>query len=81
MAKPSKGRDCGSAVAGVQEWRVPGTPVARIGAANIVTGAHRYPSDIVRPGMLYGKVLRPDSFGVVLAEIDVGIERSGVPAW
>ena len=26
---------------------------------DVVTGAHQYPSDIRRPGMLYGKVLRP----------------------
>src|SRR5438034_459726 len=54
-----------------KEWRVLGTPVPRVGANEIVTGAHRYPSDIRRPGMLYGKVLRPASYGAQLEEIDL----------
>lgn len=35
-----------------------------------VTGQHRYTSDIQRPGMLYGKVLRPPVFGATLADLD-----------
>ncbi len=31
-----------------------------------------YPSDILRPGMLYGKVLRPPSYGAKLLEADLG---------
>ena len=48
-----------------------GTPVAPVGAKEIVTGAHQYPSDIQRPGMLYGKVMRPVSYGARLEEIDL----------
>ena len=54
-----------------KEWRILGTPVPRVGANQIVTGAHRYPSDIRRPGMFYGKVLRPSSYGAQLEEIDL----------
>ena len=61
----------GVSLAEAKEWRVLGTPVARVGADEIVTGAHRYPSDIRRPGMLYGKVLRPSSYGAQLEEIDL----------
>src|SRR5207247_2658514 len=50
-------------LAEAKEWRVLGTPVPRVVGGEIVTGAHRYPSDIRRPGMLYGKVLRPSSYG------------------
>ena len=32
----------------------------------IVTGQHRYTSDMKRPGMLYGKVLRPAGFDAAL---------------
>ena len=39
---------------------------------DIVTGAHHYPSDIVRPGMLHGKILRPPAFGATLVSIDLG---------
>jgi isoquinoline 1-oxidoreductase len=58
-------------LAEAKEWHVLGTPVQRVGASEIVTGAHRYPSDIRRPGMLYGKVLRPASYGAQLEEIDL----------
>jgi nicotinate dehydrogenase subunit B len=36
----------------------------------IVTGAHLYPFDVRRPGMLHGKVLRPESFGAQLISLD-----------
>lgn len=53
------------------EWHVLGRAAERVGGRAIVTGAHRYPSDIKRPGMLYGKVLRPPSYGAKLTRIDV----------
>ncbi len=34
-------------------------------------GEHRYTSDMKRPGMLHGKVLRPAAFGATLASVDV----------
>ena len=45
----------------VSEWKILGTSVPRPNLRDVVTGAHRFPSDIVRPNMLYGKVLRPPS--------------------
>lgn len=47
-------------------WRVLGTSFARVDAAAIVTGRHRYPSDVVLPGMLYGCLLRPPAYGLRL---------------
>ena len=61
----------GVGLAEAKEWQILGTPVPRVGANEIVTGTHRYPSDIRRPGMLYGKVLRPSSYGAQLEEIDL----------
>jgi isoquinoline 1-oxidoreductase len=55
----------------VGEWKVLGTSVQRPNRRDLVTGAHKYPSDITRPGMLYGKVLRPPSYGASLSEIDL----------
>ncbi len=55
----------------VKEWKVLGTSVPRPNARDLVTGGHRYPSDIARPGMLYGKVLRPPSYGAKLTRIDL----------
>lgn len=55
----------------VTEWKVLGTPLLRPNSRDIVTGAHKFPSDILRPGMLYGKVLRAPSIGAKLTSIDV----------
>ncbi len=54
------------------DWKVLGTPVKRPNRRDVVTGALQYPSDIIRPGMLYGKVLRPIAYGATLEDIDVG---------
>src|SRR4030042_1890722 len=59
------------AVTPVSQWEVIGTSVARPNVRDLVTGAHRHPSDIARPGMLYGKVLRPPSYGATLDSIDL----------
>ena len=61
----------GVTVTEVKDWRILGTPVPRVAARDVVTGAHRYPSDIRRPGMLYGRVLRPESYGAKLEGIDL----------
>jgi isoquinoline 1-oxidoreductase len=55
----------------VKEWKVLGTAAPRPNARDIVTGAHQFPSDIKRPGMLYGKVLRAPAYGAKLTEIDL----------
>jgi isoquinoline 1-oxidoreductase beta subunit len=55
----------------VEQWETIGTSVPRPNSRDIVTGAHRYPSDIVRPNMLYGKILRPPSYGATLESIDL----------
>jgi len=59
------------AVTPVQEWKVLGTSVPRPNRRDLVTGAHKFPSDMALPGMLHGKVLRPPSYGAKLASIDV----------
>ncbi len=55
----------------VNQWEVLGKSVPRPNSRDIVTGAHHYPSDIVRPNMLYGKILRPPSYGATLTSIDI----------
>lgn len=59
-----------AAVTPATEWKVAGTSVPKVNAREIVTGAHRYTFDMKRPGMLYGKVLRPPSFGAALVSLD-----------
>ena len=60
------------ALTSVKEWKVLGNPASRPNGRDIVTGAHKYPSDIIRPGMFYGKVLRAPSFGAKLTSVDLG---------
>ena len=48
-----------------------GVSVPRPNARDIVTGAHKYPSDITLPGMFHGKVLRAPSYGAKLVSIDL----------
>ncbi|HLI64369.1 MAG TPA: molybdopterin cofactor-binding domain-containing protein [Terriglobales bacterium] len=52
------------------QWKVAGQPVPKVDGLKFVTGKHRYPSDIVQPGMLYGKVLRPSGFRASLVSLD-----------
>jgi isoquinoline 1-oxidoreductase len=54
----------------VDNWRVLGGSAHRFDGREIVTGTHQYPSDIRRPGMLYGAVLRPPSYGATLEGVD-----------
>jgi len=49
------------------EWTVAGKPIPKVDGRSFVTGHHQYTTDISLPGMLYGKVLRPPSFGATLA--------------
>jgi len=56
----------------VGEWRVMGNSIPRPNRKEIVTGSHKFPSDYTRPGMLYGKVLRPPSYGAKLVSVDLG---------
>jgi isoquinoline 1-oxidoreductase len=76
----------GAAVTPPAEWTLEGTSAAKVSARDMVTGAHRFPSDVVRPDMVHGRVLRPPSFNAKLASFDakqaaeiqdVGIVRDG----
>jgi isoquinoline 1-oxidoreductase len=55
----------------VPEWRILGKSQQRPGGEAIVRGAHEYPSDVRRPGMLYGAVLRPPANGARLESVDL----------
>src|ERR1035437_4303846 len=55
----------------VKEWKVLGVPALRPNARDIATGAHKFPSDIARPGMIYAKILRAPAFGAKLVSIDL----------
>jgi isoquinoline 1-oxidoreductase len=52
------------------EWSVAGKAAFRLGGRDLVTGRHRYTSDLSVPGMLYGAVLRPPSNKAALVSLD-----------
>jgi isoquinoline 1-oxidoreductase len=52
------------------EWTVAGRQATKIDNEEIVTGRQKYVSDLSRPGMLYGKVVRPAAMGATLASVD-----------
>jgi nicotinate dehydrogenase subunit B len=51
-------------------WQVAGTSLPKVNAREMVSGQHKYASDHKLPGMLYGRVLRPPSFGAKLVSAD-----------
>lgn len=68
------------------QWTVAGKPIPKVDAREFVTGKHQYTTDLRPDKMLYGKILRPPSFGAVLvsyddstakAQADVRIVRDG----
>ena len=57
-------------------WRHRGRAIARVTAASLVTGAHRFPSDLERPGMLHGRVLRAPAYDARLSSVELDRERA-----
>jgi isoquinoline 1-oxidoreductase len=55
----------------VSGWKAMGQPAPRPNARDLVTGAHRFPSDVVLPGMLYARILRPPAYGATLESVDL----------
>ena len=58
-------------VIAAKDWKVAGTSVPKVNERNFISGKHAYVSDMKMPGMLYGKVLRPPSYGAKLVEADL----------
>lgn len=60
------------------EWKVAGTSAPKVLGRDFVTGRHGFASDLRRPGMLHGKVLRPPAFKAKLSSLDTK-EAEAVP--
>jgi isoquinoline 1-oxidoreductase len=52
------------------DWKVAGTSAPKADGRDFVTGSHQYASDVRRPGMVFGKILRPPAFGAKLKDAD-----------
>lgn len=55
----------------VSDWKVMGTSTAKVGAYEMVTGLHKFASDMKAEGMLWAKVLRAPSIGAKLGPVDL----------
>jgi isoquinoline 1-oxidoreductase len=51
-------------------WTVAGRSQTKVDARDVVTGARRFTSDLKRPNLLIGQVLRPPRFGAELEALD-----------
>jgi isoquinoline 1-oxidoreductase len=58
------------------DWHIAGQSALKVDGTDFVTGKHKYSTDLTRPGMLYGKVLRPTAFRATLASFDAGNANS-----
>ncbi len=61
----------GASLTPVESWTVLGKPRPHLKSPELATGAHRFPSDTQRPGMLYGCVLRPPAYNAALESVDL----------
>jgi CO/xanthine dehydrogenase Mo-binding subunit len=52
------------------QWKIAGTPVPKVNGREIVTGRHRYTTDLHPTGLVYGKVVRPAAYGATLRAVD-----------
>ena len=53
------------------EWKIAGTPIPKANGRDFVTGKHQFPSDVIRPDMQFGAVLRPQGFNATMQSIDI----------
>jgi len=52
------------------DWKIAGTALPKVDGRDFVTGKHQYPSDIMRPNLMFAKVLRPAGFNATLVSLD-----------
>ena len=58
------------AITAVKDWTITGKSVPKVGARDFVSGKHKYTSDVKRPGMLFGRVVRPATLNSTLVSAD-----------
>ena len=51
-------------------WTLRGAPQKKVNGRDFVTGGHVYTPDVTRPGMQYGRVLRPDGYAGTFVSAD-----------
>lgn len=63
--------DSNTPVTPVSEWKICGTSVEKLGGREIVTGKHKYTTDIKLPGMVYGKIHRLPAYEATLTDVEI----------
>jgi isoquinoline 1-oxidoreductase len=63
-------------VSAVAQWQVMGASLRRPGAADIVIGKQEYPSDVRRPGMVYGKMMRMPRYRSRFTRVDTSVAKA-----
>jgi CO/xanthine dehydrogenase Mo-binding subunit len=73
LAQPASS---GVQITPIAQWKTLGTENAPPAARAKVTGRHEYPSDVKRPGMLYGKVLRSPKYRAKLLSVNLSLANA-----
>jgi isoquinoline 1-oxidoreductase len=60
----------------LDRWQVRGKPIRKVDGVAFVTGRHTYTPDITRPGLLCGRIVRPEAHESTL----VSVEEAGARA-
>ncbi len=58
------------------QWTIAGKAIPKVEARAFVTGKHQYTTDLQPAGLLYGRVLRPPSFGATLTSCDDSVAKA-----
>lgn len=58
------------------DWRVAGKTMSKVNGRSFITGQHKYVSDMILPGMLYARVLRPPAYGARLVDADLSAAKA-----
>jgi isoquinoline 1-oxidoreductase len=74
--KLAKAIDAATPVTPTKKWTLAGTSVPKMNGRALITGAHQYPSDVRRPGMLFGRILRPTAFQAKLKSVNTADAES-----
>jgi len=53
-----------------KDWKIAGTAAPKKDGRDFVTGAHQYTSDVSLPGLLHGRIVRPNAFHAKLTSCD-----------
>ncbi len=65
-----------AAVAPVDRWTIRGQATKKVSGRLFVTGGHKFVPDMTRPGMVYGRIVRPASIGASLVSVDDSAARA-----